>query len=166
MDRQNRRDPDTPRENRILRRHRRRPPQPCCGCDLYQPQWLTGTDRTMAVVTGGIAAGPGEAITFTDGCDSGDTIRLHGPGVYYAMYTLAVPGDSEANIRLFLHLDGTPLPESCLHIDNGDGARHACAQAMFEIDQPATLQLITALPLRLQYDGPCPLISIAVFRIG
>lgn len=162
MDRQNRRPPEPPR---ILHR---RPPRPCpCKDPLYQPQWLTGADRTMAVAAGSLRAGVGEAVSFTDGCDAGDAIRLHAPGIYYAHLTLHMPAHQPVRTEFCLRLNGETLPESSVIIDHdGDHARHACAQAMFEIDRPGTLQLMTALPLQIACDGPAPLITLAVFRIA
>lgn len=162
MDRQNRGNTGALKSTGLMRRRHVHPPCPPrpCGCGMYQPEWLTGMDRTMAVVTGGILAEAGEAIAFTDGCDTGNTVRLHGPGIYYAAYTLCLP-EALPPESFCLHLNGQPLPESCT-----GGSAHAFAQAMFTVDSPAELQLVSRVPLALQGECACPLITLAVFRIG
>ena len=167
MDRQNRRGIGALHSTGLLRRRPHNPPPPCaCGCDFYQPDWLTRTDRTMAIVSGSIDAGAGEGIPFTDGCDSGETVRLHAPGIYYAAYTLHIPDGQTVDADLFLQLDGCMLPEGRIcAAQPGTGTLHACAQAMFSITQPADLRLVTAMPLQVACDDT-PLITLAVFRIG
>ena len=140
-----------------------RRPAPCEHCDMYRP--VGRTDCTMAIACGCIDLGPGEPVAFTDGCDSGNTVSLHTPGIYYAVCTLHMPEGQATSADLRLMLDDCPLPESCLHVrHNGAGTGHAQAQAMFEITGPARLQLMTTAPLQLQ--GDCPLITLAVFRIA
>lgn len=168
MDRQEHRGMGALRASRLMtgRHHPPRRCRPCCGT-MYQPEWLTEADRTMAVVCGRLSAAAGTAIGFTDGCDAGSTVRLHAPGIYYAQYALHMPAGQTAQTDLQLVLNGTPLPESliCCHADGALPA-HAAAHAMFEVDCPADLQLITLADIELHAHTPHPLLTLAVFRIG
>lgn len=168
MDRQNRRNMGALRSTHLMEhRHRRPNARDCrCGCDFYQPEWLRRSDRVIAVAHNAVCHRPGEAVCFTHGC-AGDAITLHTPGIYYAVYTLHMPGNQPVHTELQLTLDGCPLPESRLHIQhNCDTHEHIVAHAMFEICRPACLQLVTREHLNLHTDGDEPLITLAVFRIG
>ena len=170
MDRQNHRGIGALKSSGLLGRRHNRPPQGCgceCRCDFYQPDWLTRQDRTMAIAAGGINLDAGETIAFTDGCDDGDVIRLHGPGIYYAAYTFHMPTGVPLEAALCLNLDGCDLPESRVQAANTSACtQRIFAQAMFSVAQPAELRLVTQMPLQLPDDCAAPHITLAVFRIG
>ena len=135
-------DRQQPRPGGALKHAHLPPRRPPCHdrCTAYQPEWMARRDRTMAIACGCVNVAAGEAIPFTDGCDTGDAVRLVTPGIYYAACTLHMPAGQSTPVQLQLVLDGCPLPEGCLRVDGG--GQNGFAQAMFEVERPAQLQLI------------------------
>lgn len=175
MERRNRRNYGALRSTRLLsNRHHRPPhrPHPCdcdCGCHFYRPEWAQNCQHALLTAGGEVTAGAGEAITFTGscGCNCDNHVLLLEPGIYYAHYTLHMPGDQVVNSDIHLMLDDQILPHSLIHIEhNSDTAEHATGHAMFEICFPTHLHLVTQQHLNIRTDGAEPLITLAVFRIG
>lgn len=160
------------RATHLLDRRYHRPPlrpHPCePGCDFYRPEWVQHCQHALLTACGEVVAGEGEAITFTGscGCECGDHVLLQEPGIYYAHYTLHMPGDQAVYGNTHLMLDDVPLTDSLIRIEHsGALTEHASGHAMFAVSHPVCLRLICQQALTLRNDTPAPLITLAVFRL-
>lgn len=160
------------RATRLLDRRYHRPPlrpHPCePGCDFYRPEWAQQCPHALLTACGEIHADEGDAITFTGscGCECGDHVLLQEPGIYYAHYTLHMPGDQALYSNMHMMLDDQPLPDSRIRIEHS-GARteHASGHAMFIVHHPTCLRLVTQQSLHLHTETPEPLITLAILHL-